>query len=452
MKIEMTTGKILPLLIKFSVPLILSSFLQLLFNAADMIIVSRWGNENAMGAVGSTSSLINLLVNFFLGLSVGCNVVAATYLGAGKKEDVNRTVHTGLFLSLICGIALTFIGVVFTTDILKLMSTPEEILPLSGMYLKIFFAGITATVVYNFGASLLRAKGDTRRPLIILLIAGVINVLLNIILVLSFSDEYAVCAVALATVVSQVFCAFCVVILLMKENDEFKFYISRFKITWSILGRIVRIGLPAGLQSAVFSLSNMVIQSSVNEFGKINVAYNNGNAACQNIEGFVYTSMNGVAQGTLTFTSQNMGAGNYNRILRGVIYSLLCATAAGLILGFGALIFSDELLSFFKLDLLGVQYAKERMWVICSVYFTCGIMDVMANSIRGMGNSLVPMIITLAGACGIRLLYLFTIFRIPEVHVYKNIFVSYPLSWVITFIALTVCFIVVWRRSNSLKS
>lgn len=451
MKIEMTAGKILPLLIRFSVPLILSSFLQLFFNAADMVIVSKWGDQNAMGAVGSTSSLVNLLVNFFLGLSVGCNVVAATYLGAGKKTEVNQTVHTGLVLSLICGIILTLTGVLFTKNILQIMGTPDEILSLSSLYLKIYFGGITATVVYNFGASLLRAKGDTRRPLVILLAAGVINVLLNVVFVLNFPKEFAVCAVALATVISQLFCAICVVILLIKETDEFKLYFTRLKVNLNILFRILKIGLPAGLQSAVFSLSNMVIQSSVNEFGNINVAYNNGNAACQNIEGFVYTSMNGVAQGALTFTSQNMGAENYGRIRKGVIYSLICATIAGLVLGFGAIGLSDQLLLFFSLDAEGVLHAKERMWVICSIYFTCGIMDVMANSIRGMGNSLVPMVITLAGACGIRLLYLFTVFQIPEIHVYKNIFISYPLSWIITFIALTVCFILIWRRKK-LKS
>lgn len=437
----MTHGAIFPKLVKFAVPLILSSVLQLLFNAADIIVVGHYAGDNSLAAVGSTSSLINLLVNVFLGLGVGCNVVAANFLGAEKKEELNRTVHTAVVLSFLGGVFLTVIGVAFSRQILILMSSPQNVLPLSTIYLKIFFSGITASVVYNFGAALLRAKGDTKRPLYILLVAGLINVILNLIFVVFFKMDVA--GVAFATVLSQVFSAACVLFILSKEEDEFRLEFRRLRLDREILRRIVKIGLPAGFQGMLFSFSNMIIQSSVNSFGEIMVA---GNAAAQSIEGFIYISMNSFAQGTLTFASQNMGAHKFGRIKRLVVIAEFVVVAVGLFLGLAALLFGKELLGIFSPSQIVVEAGMLRLSVILITYFTCGMMDCMASAIRGMGHSVMPMIVTLVGACGLRMIYIFTFFQIPRFHTFRSIFYSYPLSWVVTFLFLTASFVWVMKK------
>lgn len=426
-KIDMTQGSIFPKLIRFAVPLIFSSILQLLFNAADIIVVGRFAGDNSLAAVGSTSSLVNLLVNFFIGLGIGCNVVAANYLGSMKSEKVSRTVHTSMVLSVIGGILLTFIGVTFSRQILILMGSPDEVLPLSTLYLKIFFGGVTPTVIYNFGASLLRAKGDTQRPLYILFVAGLINVVLNLIFVICLKMDVA--GVASATVISQTFSAVVIVILLLKEKDAFKLDFKKLRIDFHILSKIVKIGFPAGLQGMIFSISNVVIQSSVNSFGPVMIA---GNAAAQGVEGFIYISMNGFSQAMLTFAGQNMGAGKIDRIKKAVRDSILCASSAGLILGGLAILFGPVLLGFYSTNAEVQAAGMIRLRVILLTYFTCGIMDCTANAIRGVGHSVLPMIITLLGACGLRMLYIFTFFQLPQFHTFRGVFYSYPLSWAVT--------------------
>ena len=437
----MTEGAIFPKLVKFAVPLILSSVLQLLFNAADIVVVGRYAGDNSLAAVGSTSSMVNLMVNFFIGLGVGCNVVAANFLGAGKKEELNRTVHTTMVLSLIGGVLLTFIGITFSRQILIIMASPEDVLPLSTLYLKVFFGGITATLVYNFGAALLRAKGDTKRPLYILLVAGVINVILNLIFVIFFKMDVA--GVAFATVLSQVFSAFCVVWILMHEEEEFRLELKKLRLDRVILPRIIKIGLPAGFQGMLFSFSNMVIQSGVNSFGATFVA---GNSAAQSIEGFIYISMNSFAQGTLTFAGQNMGAHKFDRIKKLIVISEASVIMVGLVLGLTALFMGRSLLGIYSSNQGVIDAGMLRLTVILTTYFTCGMMDCMASAIRGVGHSVMPMIVTLVGACGLRMVYLFTFFRIPRFHTFQSIFYSYPLSWVVTFIFLTASFVWVMRK------
>ena len=422
----MTTGAIFPKLVKFAVPLILSSVLQLLFNAADIVVVGRYAGDNSLAAVGSTSSMVNLMVNFFIGLGVGCNVVAANFLGAGKKEELNKTVHTTLVLSLIGGVILTAIGIIFSRRILIIMSSPKEVLPLSTLYLKVFFGGIVATVIYNFGAALLRAKGDTKRPLYILLLAGVINVILNLIFVIFFHMDVA--GVAFATV---------------REEDEFRLDFKKLRIDRTILVRIIKIGLPAGFQGMLFSFSNMIIQSSVNSFGAVMVA---GNSAAQSIEGFVYISMNSFAQGTLTFASQNLGAQKFHRIRQLVAIAECIVTAVGLVLGVTALFFGRNLLGIYSSSADVVDAGMLRLSVILVTYCTCGMMDCMASAIRGVGHSVMPMIVTLVGACGLRMVYIFTFFQIPRFHTFRSIFYSYPLSWIVTFIFLTISFLWIMKR------
>ena len=440
-QIDMTTGAIFPKLVKFAIPLILSSILQLLFNAADIIVVGRYAGDNSLAAVGSTSSLVNLLVNFFIGLGVGCNVVAANFLGAGKKEELNRTVHTTMVLSLLGGVLLTLVGVLFSRQILILMASPEDVLPLSTLYLKVFFGGITATVVYNFGAALLRAKGDTKRPLYILLIAGLINVVLNLIFVICFKMDVA--GVAFATVLSQFFSAICVIYILCHEDEEFRLDFKKLRLDREILPRIVKIGLPAGFQGMLFSFSNMIIQSSVNSFGAAMVA---GNSAAQSIEGFIYISMNSFAQGTLTFAGQNMGAHKFQRIKHLILIAEIVVIVVGLLLGLTALFFGPELLGFYSSSEDVLAAGMLRLSVILLTYFTCGMMDCMASAIRGVGHSVMPMIVTLVGACGLRMVYIFTFFQIPKFHTFQSIFYSYPISWVVTFIFLTISFVWIMKH------
>ena len=440
----MTEGSIVKKLLQFSVPLIFSSLLQILFNTADVIVVGRFAGDNSLGAVGSTGSLINLMVNLFVGLSVGTTVVAANFFGAGKKSELKETVHTAILLSLISGIILTIFGVVGAKKILQWMQSPKEILDLATQYLQIYFGGIISTMIYNFGSALLRAKGDTKRPLYILFFAGIINVILNLIFVILFKMDVA--GVALATVISQTISAFLVIRCLLKETEEFKLDLKQLKINPQILIRIIKIGVPAGLQGIIFSLSNVIIQSSINSFGAVVIA---GNSAALNIENFIFTGMNGFSQGTLTFISQNFGAKKYNRINKTIIIALFCVFLVGFVFGNLTVIFGRKLLSFFTTSPEVIESGISRLKIICATYALCGMMDVMGNAIRGIGHSVLPMIITLLGACGIRLLWISTIFLIPKFHSCTTIFVSYPISWTVTFIAHIICFFIIRKKEFS---
>lgn len=443
-KLDMTSGSILGNLLKFSVPLILSSVLQLLFNAADIVVVGRFAGDNSLAAVGSTSSLINLLVNLFIGLSIGTNVVAANFFGAGKKKELSDAIHTAMLLSVYSGLVLTAIGVPSAKYVLALMQTPQDVLPLATIYLQIYFAGMVAMMIYNFGSAILRAKGDTKRPLYYLFFAGIINVILNLIFVIVFKMNVA--GVALATVISQIISAFLVVRCLMNETEEFRLALSKLKMDHYIFIKIVKIGVPAGLQGIVFSLSNVVIQSAINSFGAIIVA---GNSAALNIEGFVYTAMNGFSQGILTFTSQNLGAKKPERIRKAVPISLSCVLGIGLVMGWTVAFFGEFFLGLYTKSPQVVAAGINRLWIIGMTYALCGTMDVTANAIRGLGHSLLPMVITLVGACGIRLVWLATIFQIPEFHSPTAIYVSYPLSWSATFAALIVAFVFFMKKSQA---
>ena len=440
-QLDMTKGPIFNELIIFSVPLILSGVLQLLFNAADVIVVGRFAGDNSLAAVGSTSSFINLMLNLFIGLSIGSSVVSANYFGAGKIRELRNTVHTSMLLSIYSGIGLTILGVIFARPILHLMQAPEEVLVLAVLYLRIYFAGISATVIFNFGSALLRAKGDTKRPLYILMVAGVINVILNLIFVIFFRMDVA--GVALATVISQIFAAAFVVVLLMREEDGFRLELRKLKIHKYILIHIIKIGVPAGFQGMMFSISNMVIQSSVNSFGPVVIA---GSSAGINIEGFVYLAMNGFSQGALTFVSQNMGAGQKDRIKKLMFISLLTVLVVGEGLGFLVVIFARQILGIYSKNPLVIAAGIRRLSIICSTYALCGIMDTMSNIIRGIGHSLLPMVVCIVGVCVFRIVWLSTLFQTVRFHTEFIIFVSYPISWIITFIAHCICFAIVFKK------
>lgn len=443
-EMDMCSGPLTGKLLIFALPLMLSGILQLLFNAADIVVVGRFSGAHSLAAVGATSALINLLVNVFIGFSIGTNVLTAQGYGAKNEQAVSETVHTSILLSLVSGVILIGIGVVLARPLLELMATPEEVIDLAALYMRIYFVGMPAMMLYNFGAAILRAIGDTRRPLYFLVTAGIINVIFNLIFVVLFQMNVA--GVALATVISQVISALLVLRCLLTMDgmcklDLRKLHIHKDKLIW-----IVRIGLPAGLQGAVFSISNVLIQSSVNSFGAIAVA---GNTAAGNLEGFIYTSMNSIYQTALSFTSQNMGAGNYKRVKKILGLCLIIVSIIGLVMGNGAVLLGPMLLRIYSTDPEVITYGMERMRIICTAYFLCGVMDVTVGSLRGMGYSFMPMIVSLLGACGLRVVWILTVFQWQ--HTQFSLYLSYPLSWFLTASVHLICWYFITRRRFGAK-
>ncbi len=446
--IDMTTGAILPKLLVTTLPLMASSVLQLLFNAADVVVVGNFASEHSLAAVGSTGALVNLITNLFIGLSIGANSLASFYFGAHDAKNLSKTAHNAILLSVLGGAALTVIGVVFAEKFLIWMQTPGEVLGLGSTYITVYFAGSIPVLVFNFGSSLLRAKGDTKRPLYYLTVAGVINVVLNLIFVIVFKMDVA--GVALATIIAQTISAYLVMRCLVRETDEFRIEWSKLKegFDGAIVLEILRIGIPAGIQGIVFSLSNVVIQSSINGFGPVVMA---GSAAAQNVEGFVWVSMNAFAQTVLTFVSQNVGARKYDRIKPIMIITLVCSALTGVILGNLCDIFSASLVRIFDQRPEVVSAGVVRFSLVCRYYFLCGLMDVMVGVLRGMGYSVTPTVVSLLGACGLRLLWIFTVFQIPSFHTEFMLFLSYPLSWIVTFLIHVLCYAAIRRRWAKLR-
>ena len=440
-EIDMCSGPILKKMLIFAVPLMCSSMLQLLFNAADIIVVGRFAGDTALAAVGSNTSLVLLLSNLFIGLSVGVNVLAARYFGAQKGNELSKTVHTALLLSIVSGVALTIVGITLAKPLLQMMDTPETVINLSVLYLRIYFLGMPAMLLYNFGSAILRAKGDTRRPLIYLSIAGILNVSLNLLLVIVFS--LGVAGVGIATATSQFVSATLVLRCLSKEKGGFRFSVKKLKLHKDKLIAIMQIGLPAGIQSTLFSLSNVLIQASVNSFGDISMA---GNAAAGNIEGFVYVAMNAFYQAAITFTSQNVGAGKYHRVKPILIKATACVTVTGLVLGNLAYGFGNVLLLFYTTSPVVVVAGLKRLSYISTTYFLCGMMEVLVGVLRGLGYSIVPMIVSLIGACGLRILWIMTIFQIPMFHSLDTIYLSYPVTWIITTVTHFICYLVIMKK------
>ena len=436
---DLTTGPMLQKIILFSLPLAASSILQLLFNAADVIVVGRFAGSTALAAVGSNGSLINLLVNLFVGLSLGANVVAARCFGAKDERGVQDTVHTAVTLGLVSGVLLAFVGFFAARGLLELMSCPEDVIDLSALYLKIYFIGMPMSMLYNFSSALLRAVGDTKRPLYCLAAAGIINVVLNLVFVIGF--RMSVAGVALATILSETDSACMVTAMLMRETGALHLDLHKLGFHAGSLKQILLIGLPAGLQSTVFSLSNVVIQSSINSFGSTVVA---GSSASSNIEGFVYTGMNAFAQAAVTFTSQNIGARKYENLDRVMRNCLLCAVCPGIGLGGGAALAGTQLLHFYSTDAAVVAAGLERLRVICGTYLLCGTMDVLASSLRGLGYSVLPMVVSLIGSCLLRLVWIATIFQLNRTPF--MLYISYPISWILTAAVHLTCLLIVRRR------
>jgi len=442
-EIDMCNGPITGKMLRFALPLMLSSMLQLLFNAADIITVGKFGSEHSLAAVGSNTALINLLTNLFIGLSIGANVLVARFYGAKNGEELNETVHTAMLLSLISGLILTVTGVIFARYFLIWMKTPAEILDLATTYLKIYFLGMPAMMIYNFGSAILRAIGDTKRPLYFLAAAGVINIILNILLVVVFRLD--VKGVGIATVISQTVSAILIIRCLAKSNGDIKLELKKLRFSRGKIGAILRIGLPAGLQGSIFSLSNVVIQSSVNLFGPVVVK---GNSAAQNLEGFVYFSMNAFHHATLSFTSQNMGAKKYDRLGKILKNGLCLAILFGAGFGGTVILFGRNLLSIYTNDSAAISAGMTRLYIITGTYTLCGIMDVMVGAIRGIGYTVLPTIVSLIGACALRLVWLATVFRIPKFHTINTVYLSYPITWLVTIIAHVICYIIIIKKNR----
>lgn len=451
-EIDMTNGPITGKIIRFSLPLVLQGVLQLLYNAADLIVVGNFGSENSLGGVSATGALINLIVNLFMGLSVGTSVVVASAIGAGNRERASRASHTSVTISLIAGVLLGIFGFFMSRTFLSLMGTPEDVIDLSVTYMKIYFIGMPVNLLFNFGASIMRATGDTRRPMYFLIFSGIINVLLNLLLVIVFKLDIA--GVAIATVASQLISAALVMNCLLKTDNCCKIYLNRLRIHKDELLGIIKIGLPAGIQSSIFSASNVIIQSGINSFGSVSV---NANAAAASIEGFCYTAMSAIYNAALTFTSQNMGAEKYHRVNQVAIRCLLLCAAVGITLGMSTYIFSEPLIRIYNASPDVVAIGRMRISVISTTSFICGLMDVMVGIIRGMGHSLATMIVTIIGVCGFRIVWIATVFanyqRIDWLYNFVGeydklwiLYLSYPISWLVTFCIHTLSFTLLRRK------
>ncbi len=437
---DMCNGPLAGKILRYTLPLALSGILQLCFNAADMIVVGRYSSGEALAAVGSTGALINLIINVFMGLSVGVSVCVAHAWGAKNKESVRQIVHTAMLTSMIAGMIVLLIGFFGCRTFLLWMGTPDNVIHLSTTYMKIYFLGMPACMVYNFGASILRSIGDTKRPLIFLVIAGIVNVLLNLLTVIGF--HMGVAGVAIATAGSQVVSAALVVRSLMKRQDACRLILRHLRIYPDKLLAIIRVGLPAGLQGAVFSISNVLIQSSINSFGSVAME---GNTAAGNLEGFIYNVMNAFYHTSLTFTGQNVGARKPERIPRIALTCIALSVTISLSLSGLMYLFREPLLAIYRPDAPdAIAYGSLRMSIIVLTYFLCGIMEVFTGSLRGMGASLTPMLISLVGACVTRVIWIYTVFAATPT--LKVLYSCYPVSWIFTILMQIVAFIVI-RRS-----
>ncbi len=438
-EIDMCNGPLLGKIMIFYIPLMLSGILQLLFNAADIVVVGRFAGNEALAAVGSTSSLTNLIVNLFIGLSVGANVLVARFYGAKQDEELKETVQTAIGTAVAGGVILIFLGFFLSKPALGWMGTPEDVINHSVLYMRIYFAGMPFMMVYNFGSAVLRAVGDTKRPLYYLLIAGVVNVVLNLIFVITFS--MGVAGVATATVVSQAISAALVVRCLIRTDSAYRLELQGIRIVPDKLLKMVQIGVPAGMQGALFSISNVLIQSSVNSFGSVAMA---GNTAASNIEGFVYTAMNAFHQAAISFSGQNYGARKYKRIRKVLLICEVMVVVVGALMGNVAYLFGGTLLKLYTVDPEVIEYGILRMRIICTPYFLCGMMDVAVGALRGMGYAIMPMLVSLTGACLLRVVWIYTIFQ--SYRTLECLYFSYPISWGLTFAVHLVCFVIVFRK------
>ena len=434
----MCNGTIMDKLISFALPLMVSGILQLMFNAVDIIVVGRFSGSQALAAVGSTTALINVFTNLFIGVSLGANVLAARFYAAGKDKEMSETVHTAITLALVSGVVMAVVGLVFSRWALEIMGTPADVIDQSSLYMRIYFLGMPFFMVYNYGAAILRAVGDTKRPLMFLIVAGVINAVLNMFLVIAF--HMGVAGVAIATVISQMISCLLVLRCLYKTDSSYQLRFSRLCMKKFYLVQIFQVGIPAGIQSTVINFSNALLQSSVNSFGSTAMA---GYTAANNVLGFLYASVNAVTQACMSFTSQNYGVGKYKRMDRVLLDCGILSFVIAFVLGCGSYIFGGEILKIYTEDPEVIRCGVEILSITTVPYFLCGIMDLFPGALRGMGHSGVPMILSIIGTVGTRIVWIFWIF--PQNRSLYTLFISYPASWAITIVMQVICFIFVRR-------
>ncbi len=440
-EINMTEGPLLGKLVQFSIPLALSGVLQLLFNAADIVVVGRFAGSQALAAVGSTSALNMLIVNLFMGLSIGVNVLCARFYGAGQNRDLKETVHTAALIAALSGFVLIFLGIGLSRPLLRLMDTPADVIDHSVLYMRIIFAGMPASMLYNFGSAILRAVGDTQRPLYFLLTAGIINVALNLFFVIVL--HMGVAGVALATVLSQCVSAGLVILCLTRSEGPYRLFLKELKIYGPKLRDMTKIGIPAGIQSSMFSISNVLIQSTVNSFGSVAMA---GSTAAGNIEGFLFTSLDAFTQGAQSFVGQNYGAKKMERVRKTVLLCVGLVTALGLLLGVSAYLAGDALLSIYSTDPAVIAFGRQRMLINCVFYFSIGPMNIFVGGMRGMGHSMAPMLDTVFGTCVLRVLWVYTVFAMWPA--WTVLFASYPVSWTLTGVLTGISYFVIKKKAE----
>ena len=432
-EMDMCNGSIMDKLISFSLPLMLSGILQLMFNAVDIVVVGRFSGSEALAAVGSTTALINMFTNLFIGVSLGTSVLTARFYAAGRDREVSETVHTSITLALLSGILMIFVGLFFSRGALELMDTPDDVIDLSTLYMKIYFMGMPFFMLYNYGAAVLRAVGDTKRPLLFLIISGILNAGLNLFLVVVF--HMGVAGVWIATVVSQMLSCVLVLICLYQAESSYQLRFSRLMLKWTYLKQIFQVGVPAGIQTTVINFYNVLLQSSVNSFGSIAMA---GYTAANNILGFLYASVNSVTQACMSFTSQNYGVGKWKRMDRVLLDCMILTTGIALVLGGGSYLFGPEILKIYTDNEEVVRSGMEILSFTTVTYFLCGLMDLFPGALRGMGRSGVPMILSILGTVGTRIVWIFWIF--PAHRSLDILFISYPVSWILTILMQVICF------------
>lgn len=437
--LDMTSAPFLKKIFIFSIPLILTGLLQLAYNTADVVVVGRFAGSEALAAVGSTGSLINLLLNVFIGLSMGSGVMVARHIGSQDEERVHNCTHTAMLLSLLSGIFIGIFGFFMSGKLLVLMGSPDDVLPLATLYLKIYFTGCPGSVVYNFGSAIVRATGDTKKPLIILASTGLVNVALNLILVIFF--HMGVSGVAIGTIVSQYLSAIMIVIHLTKMNNACRLHFNKLRINKTELLKIIQIGLPAGIQNSLFSVSNVIIQSTVNSFGSVAMA---GIAAGSNYDSYIYTATNAIAQTTMTFSSQNMGAGKYENIGKIYRYCITITVIIGVVMGALGTVFSEFIVGFFSTDKDVIAIGAQRLALVMPFYVFCSLMDVAAGQLRGVGESFKPMVFSLLGACGVRLFWIYAILPLNRTLIF--LYWAYPISWFVTFVIQSTLYFFVKKK------
>lgn len=438
-EIDMCSGPIMPRLISFSIPLMLSGILQLMFNAVDIVVVGKFSGSLALAAVGSTTALINVFTNLFIGISLGANVLSARFYASGRNKEMSETVHTSIALALISGILMALVGLVFSRSALELMGTPADVIDQSALYIRIYFMGMPFFMLYNYGAAILRSVGDTKRPLLFLIISGIVNAVLNMILVICFHLDVE--GVAIATVAAQMISCVLVVRCLYRSEGSYQLRFSRLTLKWVYLKQIFQVGIPAGLQSTVINFSNALLQSSVNSFGSVAMA---GYTAANNIFGFLYAAANSVTQACMSFTSQNYGIGKLKRMDKVLINCMILTVGISLTLGCGAYFFGPELLKIYTDEPEVIRCGMEILSFTTVPYFFCGIMDLFPGALRGMGHSAVPMILSVIGTVGMRVIWIFMVF--PAHRSLEVLFISYPASWIATILLQVACFLIVRKK------